>query len=117
MTGLWIKLVCCTGFVFLTDAITDQVDFSGWFQAVTMGVILAIAGHLMEVLLLRPGRLWMMTILDFFTTAALVYIGQWFLPGAFITIIGALLIASFLTIIEYYLHRWLIYNGKTEKAV
>lgn len=116
MTGLWIKLVSCTAFVFLTDAITDHVDFTGWFQAVVMGVILAIIGHLMEVLLLRPGRLWTMTILDFFATAALAYIGQWFLPGTFITVIGALLLSSFLTIVEYYLHRWLIYHGKTEKA-
>lgn len=116
MTGLWMKLLSCPAFLLLTDGITDQVYFSSWLQAVMLGVILAVVGHFMEVLLLQPGRLWMVTILDFFATAALVYVGQLFLPGTYISVIGALLIASFLAIVEYYLHRWLIYKGKTEKA-
>lgn len=117
MTGLLLKIIVCPVVVLIMDWMTDEVYYPTWLQAIVVGLVLAAAGHLMEVMWLKPGRLWMMTILDFFASAAILFISQFFLAGAYVSMIGALLTASFLAITEYILHRWLIREGMTEKAV
>ncbi|WP_164984872.1 DUF2512 family protein [Ammoniphilus sp. CFH 90114] len=116
MTGLWMKLIICPLVIFLVDWMTGEVYYPMFFQALLVGLVLAAAGHAMEVMWLKRGRLWVMTILDFFASAAIVFFSQFVLPGAFVTIIGALIAASFLAITEYFTHRWLIQRGMTEKA-
>ncbi|WP_134700579.1 DUF2512 family protein [Ammoniphilus sp. YIM 78166] len=116
MTGLWMKIVVCPTVILFVNWITMDVYYPRFYQALVVGLVLAFSGHMMEVMWLQRGRLWMMTIVDFFASAAIVFVSQFFFAGAYVSMIGALIAASFLAITEYYQHRWLIREGKTEKA-
>ncbi|MEW9667796.1 DUF2512 family protein [Ammoniphilus sp. 3BR4] len=116
MSGLLMKIIVCPAVVLMVNWMTDEVYYPTWLQAVVVGLVLAAAGHLMEVIWLKPGRLWVMTILDFFASAAIVFMSQFFIAGAYVSMVGALLTASFLAITEYFLHRWIIREEMAEKA-
>jgi hypothetical protein len=116
LTGLILKILICPAVVYFTDLATIDVNFSSTFQAVLLGLVLAVAGHVMELFILKRGTLWMSTLADLFAFVIIVYVGSSFLPGAYVNFVGSLLTATFLTITEYVQHAWLIRTGKTEKA-
>jgi hypothetical protein len=116
LIGLILKILICPAVVYFTDLATIDVNFPSTFQAVLLGLVLAVAGQIMELFILKRGTLWMSTLADFFAFVIIVYVGSSFFPGAYVTFVGSLLTASFLTITEYVQHAWLIRTGRTEKA-
>jgi hypothetical protein len=116
LIGLILKILICPAVVYLTDVATIDVNFASANQAVLLGLVLAVAGQVMELVLLKRGTLWFSTLVDFLAFIFIVYVGSWFLPGSYVTFVGALLTASFLAITEYLQHAWLIRTGRTKKA-
>jgi hypothetical protein len=116
MDGLWMKLIICPLLILFIDAISGDVYYSSWFPAVVVGLILAVAGHLLELMFLRRGTLWTSTILDFLGASAIVFLSQFLIYNTYVTVVGAMLTASFFAIAEYFMHGWLIRSGRTRKA-
>ncbi len=116
MTGFLIKLIMCPLILYLTDYISPAVNYGSVYQPLILGLILAVAAHLLEVYLLEKGTLWVSTLADFVAASFIVYFGTLLLPEASITFGGALLAAGLLTVAEYYLHLYLIRTGKTQKS-
>ncbi|MBC2581922.1 DUF2512 family protein [Clostridium sp. DJ247] len=116
MTGLIMKIIICPLAVLSSDYLFTDVYFPYAYQAIVLGLILAVAAHVMELLFLKKGTFWINNVLDFIAAAVIVYVGQFFLTGARITFIGALLTSALLTITEYFQHLHLIRSGKTEKS-
>ncbi|WLD91712.1 DUF2512 family protein [Alkalihalobacillus sp. AL-G] len=116
MTGLLIKLVVCPVTVLLAFFIFPNVDYTNLWQPIIVGLVLAIGAHLMEVFLLNEQTFRMSNVLDFFAAAIIVYFVSVMLPNAEVTIMGALLTATLLTLTEIPQHTYLIKTDKTRKS-
>lgn len=114
--GLLMKMIIGPTIVWLADQTTTQVYFSSLYQPIVVGLVLALFAHLMEVRFLNRGTLWTSTILDFMAVTVLVYLIAFLLPGATITLIGALITAFFISVTEVLQHWWLIETGQTRKS-
>jgi hypothetical protein len=95
--------------------IFNDIYYANAYQAVITGFIIAFAGHMMEVLFLKRGTLWINNILDLGAAFAIIYVSQFFFPRAEITLIGAAIAAFLIAIIEHFLHTYLIKEGKIRK--
>ncbi len=116
MTGLVMKLLICPTVVFLSGIIFREVYFPTFHAPLLIGLILAAAAHTMEIWTLKPGTLWISTIIDFAAASVIVYLLAWILPGATVTLLGAIYTAFLLALTEYGQHLWLIFKDKTRKA-
>lgn len=116
MIGLIVKVLICPIGVLLSDWLFAGVQFRSFYQAILVGLILAVVGYTMELFLLSRDSFWLTNALDFFATALIVYYSAFFFPGTHITWAGALLTALLLTITEYFQHQWLIRSGRAEKT-
>jgi hypothetical protein len=116
LAGLFIKLLVCPAVVVLADALFPEVFYPSLFQSISVGLLLALAGHFMEVWLLKRGTLWMSTLIDLAGAWAIVFTSAFLLTGARVTFLGAVFTAILLTVTEYLQHVWLISSGRTEKA-
>ncbi|MFZ5986053.1 MAG: DUF2512 family protein [Bacillota bacterium] len=116
MTGLLMKLVICPVTLLISDVLFNGVNYYNIYQPIIVGIVLAVAAHMMELLLLRKGTLRMSNIADFIAAFAIVYLSQFLLPFAAVTFTGALFTAALLTITEHFQHLYLIKSGKTRKT-
>lgn len=116
MVGFIIKLFVCPTVVYLSDFMFRDVYYPALYQPILVGLVLAVAAHIMELFILRRGTFWISNIMDFFAATAIVYFSAFFFTGARITYIGAMLTAFFLAVTEYFQHLWLIRTGKAEKT-
>lgn len=115
MTGLLIKLVVCPVGVLLASVVLPNVDYASVWQPIIVGLVLAVAAHMMEVLLLKKGTLWTSTFMDFVAASLIVYFVSLLFVNAEVSFFGALLTGLLLAITEIPQHRYLIQSGKTEK--
>jgi hypothetical protein len=116
LAGLLLKLIVCPVVVILSDALFTEVFYPSLFQSISVGLLLALVGHYMEMWLLKRGTLWMSTLIDLLGAWAIVYFSAYLLPGARITLLGAVFTAILLDVTEYLQHVWLIRSGRTEKT-
>lgn len=116
MIGLIMKLIVCPLVVILSDALLDSVNYASIYQAIGVGIVLALLAHTMEVMVLRKGTFWISTAADFIAAFAVVYLSQFVLYGTFITFTGALITALLLTVTEYFQHSYLNKTEKTRKS-
>ncbi|MGA9174750.1 MAG: DUF2512 family protein [Thermoactinomyces sp.] len=115
MVGLLLKLIICPIVVIFADRILSEVYFFNVYQAIFVGVLLALVGHLMEIAFLKRGRLWVNNVLDFVFASVIVYIGGLLLPGAYVNVFGAIVTGWLLAVTEHFQHRWLLQTGRTRK--
>lgn len=115
MTGLVLKLIVCPIIVFIADILLAQIYYPALYQPILVGLLVAVAGHVMEVFILKKGTLWLSNLADFAAATVIIYASPLFLPGARITLLGALFTAFLLNITEYVQHLYLIQSGKTKK--
>lgn len=116
MMGLYMKLFICPVVVLLSGIIFREVNFPTFHAPLFIGLILAAAAHMMEVWTLKPGTLWINTLMDFAAATVLVYLLSMILPGAQVTLLGAVYTALLLSFTEYAQHLWLIWRNKVKKA-
>lgn len=116
MAGFLVKLVVCPTTVIISDLIFPQVYYPSIFQAILVGIILAVGAHTMEIMLLKKGTFWISTVMDFLAAAIIIFIVSKLLPGSIVTLIGALLTAFLLSITEYFQHLWILRTGRNKKS-
>lgn len=116
MLGFIMKIILMPVVVALSDYFLANVNYGSLYQAVMVGIIIAVIGQLMEVMLLRRGTVWTSTVLDFAAAYAVVYFSQYFFPGSSVTLVGAFMVAVVIGLTEYLMHRWLVNTGRAEKA-
>lgn len=116
MPDLIAKLILCplsilvTYFIFPGDA-----HFANIYQILGLGFFIAIFGHYIEVLLLRPGRYWVTNFADILFSFLFVYSSQFLFAGVSITVMGAVLTSALLFITEYLQHLYLLRNWRARK--
>lgn len=114
--NIGIKLVVCTLTLVLASALLTNVHFPYFYQSLVIGVTLAVAGYLTEKAILRRETFWLTLVTDFAVTFIFVYIFAYFFPSAYTTVFGAILIAAFLSVIEFFVHLWLLSSGRSLKS-
>lgn len=114
MTGFLFKRLSCPVVLYLAHRLLPGINFATLFQVFIVGLVLSATIHLMEVLMLKRGTLWKNTVLDLGITTGIIYLSQFFLPGATVSAGGAFTAGIILTVSEYFLHRYLIASGKVQ---
>lgn len=113
MLGLLIKLIVTPIGLLLSVFLFRDVHYPSLYQPISVGLILAVAEHLLEIYLLKETTFWFMLIMDYFVAAFIIYISSFFFLGSQITWTGAFLSAFLVTIAEYFQHRWLLQTNRT----
>lgn len=116
MTGFLIKAVMCPLTIILAGYLFPNVNFVHLGQPIILGLVLAIAGSLMELVILKRGTLWLSNVVDFVASTLLVYFVAKLFVGVYVTFLGAVLTAALLAVVEHLLHKYLIRTGKTKKS-
>ncbi|MFD0869379.1 Protein of uncharacterised function (DUF2512) [Chlamydia abortus] len=116
MASLIMKIIACPIGVLIAAWLFPNVDYGAYYQAIIVGLILAVVGVLMEYLLLKRGTLWTSTLMDFIASVIIVYFVSNMFAGASVTFWGAVLTGLLLAVIEYFTHLWLIRSGRTQKS-
>jgi uncharacterized membrane protein YeaQ/YmgE (transglycosylase-associated protein family) len=116
MMGLLIKLVVCPITVIFASYLFPTMSYGAIYQPIIVGLILAAAGHIMELFLLKPGTFWISTFADFIAATLIVYIVSMFFEAAYVTFVAALFTGFLLAVTEYFQHQWLLKYGKTLKG-
>ncbi|WP_156288908.1 DUF2512 family protein [Oceanobacillus salinisoli] len=116
MTGLIIKIFVCPITVFIASFLFPNVTYANLWQPIIVGLILAVAAHMMEIFLLKADTFWTSTLMDFAAATLIVYFVSLFLAGAEVTFFGALFTGLLLAVTEIFQHRYLINSGRTRKS-
>lgn len=111
-----MKIIMCPLAVILASYLFPNVNYAALYQPIIVGLVLALAGTMMEYLFLREGTLWMNTGMDFVASSIIVYFMSLFFIGARVTVFGAILTGLILAVIEHFTHQYLIRSGKTRKV-
>ena len=117
MLNFIMKLIICPIIIALSGSLLTNVNFSGAYQPIVIGVTLAVAGHLLEWALLSESTFWLSTIMDFVGSTLIIYILSYFFFTAQVTFVGAVVTALFLTLVEFFVHIWLIRSGRARKEM
>ena len=115
MLNVIIKMIITPIVLSIAAAMLTNVNYFYAYQPVVIGVTLAVAGHLLEWALLSRSTFWLSTIADFVLSTLTIYILSYFFAGAEVTFFGSMVVALFLTAIEFFVHMWLIRSGRATK--
>ncbi|MBS4202287.1 DUF2512 family protein [Bacillus sp. FJAT-49732] len=115
MLNFILKLIVCPIIVIIAANFLTSVYFPNVYQPIILGFTLAVIGYLMEIAILNKGTFWISNTVDFVISAIAIYFVSYFFVGAEVTVFGALLTAAFLTVVEFFVHLWLIRSGRARK--
>ncbi|MCR2822611.1 YndM family protein [Lederbergia panacisoli] len=115
MLNLIMKLIVCPIIVIIAANFLTNVNFPYVYQPIVIGITLAVVGHLMEIAILQKGTFWISNAVDFVTSALIIYFLSYFFAGADVTMGGAIITAALLTVVEFFVHLWLIRSGRARK--
>ncbi|MDY0408273.1 hypothetical protein [Paracerasibacillus soli] len=83
-TGV-LKLIVTPIGILVSSWIFPNVYFSRWYQPILLGIVAAIIGYMLEIVMLRKDTNILSTLLDFLVTAAIVYFGAIIFLGTSVT--------------------------------
>ncbi|HEY4554703.1 MAG TPA: DUF2512 family protein [Bacillaceae bacterium] len=115
MLNFIMKVILIPIILIIASSFLPNLYYPHLFQPIIIGVTLAVAGHLLEWAVLREGTFWIATIGDFITSAVIIYFLSYFFFDADVTATSAVLTAALLTVIEFFVHSWLIRTGRARK--
>ncbi len=115
MVGFITKIIIFPVILLLSSYIFTDISYPYFYQSIFVGVILAAITHLVDLALLRPGFLIINTIGEFLVAFAVIYSTQFLLPGASVNLIGTSIAATILTIVEFFINRYLLTNATLKK--
>ncbi|MCJ7842178.1 YndM family protein [Lederbergia sp. NSJ-179] len=115
MLNVVIKVIVVPLILILASRLLPNVHFPYLYQPLVTGVILAIVGYLLELVLLKRGTFWISLAVDFIVSWIFLYTFVYFFQGAYITAWGTILTAALLTAVEFFMHLWLIGSGRARK--
>ncbi|MGY0691728.1 DUF2512 family protein [Virgibacillus sp. FSP13] len=116
MSGFIVKLIVCPIGIILASWIFPNVNFAYWYQPIIIGVVLAVIGYFMEVVMLKENTNWLSTGLDFIVTTLVVYYGAMFFVNSAVTFWGAVLTGILIAVTEIFQHYWLLETGRAKKG-
>lgn len=95
-----IRFVVAAIVLMITSAIVPGFQIAGFWSAFLAAVVIAILGWIIESFLGREVSPYARGIVGFAVSAAVIYLTQFFVPGLRVTLMGALLGALVIGIID-----------------
>ncbi|MGV3489556.1 MAG: DUF2512 family protein [Tuberibacillus sp.] len=118
ITNLILKLALSPIIIIICDLFTPNlINYNAVYEAIVIGLFVGIVNFAIEWLMLARGTLWVTTIIDFIVTCAIVFFGTSFYPDAFMSTLGALIVTVIISIMEFFLHSWLLRHRWQTKLV
>lgn len=111
-----MKAVLTPIVLILSDYAFANLNYGSLTQAIITGLIIAIIGQALEVMLLRSGKVFTSTVLDFFAAFLVIYLSQFVFAGSRITLVGAFMASVVIGVAEHVQHIWLVKSGRAEKS-
>ena len=111
-----MKIILVPVVLAISDYMFPNLNYGTLTQAVLTGLVIAVVGQLMEVILLRRGTVFASTVLDFFVAFLVVYLSQYVFAGSRTTLVGAFIVAVVIGVVEHIEHIWLVRSGRAEKG-
>lgn len=115
MVNLLIKLIAGPMILIVAALFLDNVSYPNLFYPILTGVSLALLAYAFEFVILRKRLLWISVVADFVLAVSTIYYVSNMLGGQKITFAGSIITGLLFTIIEYFIHRFLIQSGKVEE--
>ncbi|MDY0405742.1 DUF2512 family protein [Virgibacillus sp. 179-BFC.A HS] len=112
MAGFIVKIIICPIAILFASWILPNVNFSSWYQPIILGVVIALVGYFMEVLMLRRDTNWLATLLDFLVASAIVYFGSLIFINSYVSFWGAVFTGLIVAITEVFQHYWLLRSDR-----
>ncbi|MDP4143145.1 MAG: DUF2512 family protein [Bacillota bacterium] len=116
MVGLILKIILCPLVVILSDYLLAGIYYPTVYEAIAVGFVIAIIGHLMELVILKRGTVWISAAADLVAAFVVIYLSQYFITRAVITVGGAIIAAIIVAIVEYVDHVFLVKSDRTRKT-
>lgn len=110
-----MKVIMCPLALIISDLLFEQVNYRNYYQAIVVGLILAVSAHFMELLILRRGTVWFSLAADVMAATLIVYFISNLFYGARVTFLGAIFASLLIGVTEYVQHIYLTQSGKTRK--
>ncbi|MFB5660251.1 DUF2512 family protein [Alteribacillus sp. HJP-4] len=114
-TSLFAKIITIPLVLIIGMNITNEINYGAYWQPFVVTAVLIIIGIAMEDKFLGD-NLWITVILDFLVTFFLIWGVSNIFPSAMVTFFGAFSISVILTIIEYFLHRYIMAVDKSKRS-
>ena len=118
ITNLILKLVLSPVIIIICDLFSPyQINYNAVYEAIVIGLFVGIVNFALEWLMLGRGTLYVTTILDFIITMCIVFFGTMLYEDALVSTLGSLIISVIITIMEFFLHTWLLRNHWQTKLI
>ncbi|HWP96690.1 MAG TPA: hypothetical protein VN426_07545 [Syntrophomonadaceae bacterium] len=106
---VWLKVILVPSMFFLAQILfKNQVQIPIAYYTLSLGLLMAVAAIVIEVLYLDKKNLYFTSGIDFVAATTLVYISHWVFKGSNITFTGALLTGLLVLIVEFGQHVWML---------
>ncbi|WP_058307920.1 DUF2512 family protein [Gracilibacillus massiliensis] len=107
MNSLIVKLVHVPLVLFIAINVSNHIQYEIVWQPVFIILLLIGSGLLLEYIVLKNNLFWFSVILDFLASFIILYFISNMLEGAYISFVVSLVLSAILTLVEYFLHRYL----------
>ena len=97
-----IRFVVAAIVLMIAGALVPGFQITGFWSALLAAVVIAILGWIIETVIGREVSPYARGIVGFIVSAAVIYFAQFFVPGLRVTVLGALLGALVIGIIDLF---------------
>ena len=117
MTGIILKIIFCPiAVAAVSFVLPTHIYYPSFYYPLFVGLVIALVGHAMEIMLLQSETVWLSTMLDIGAAALITYFSQYLLDGSYVTFWGAFITALVVGATEHLQHSYLVSSGKTRKG-
>lgn len=108
MTGIFMKIIFCPiAVAAVSFLLPNHIYYPVFYYPLFVGLIIALVGHAMELMLLQPGTVWLSTLLDIGAATLITYFSQYLLGGSYVTFLGSLITGLVVGATEHLQHSYL----------
>jgi hypothetical protein len=115
MFNLIIKLIAGPIIMIVADYLLDEITYPNLLSPILVGVSLGLAAYGLDFLFLKRKLLWISLGGDLIAAITIIYYFSNMFGGHLITFIGALITGILFTMVEYFLHRYILSSGRIKK--
>jgi len=109
--NLLMKLIAAPLVVWLSSYMFPGLFYTSVWQPLIVGLVIAIAGRIIETVTLVRGTAWLNVLLDIAVATGIIYFSAYFFTGASIEFLAAFFTAAVIGVAEYAIH-WYELKGK-----
>ncbi|AGK97247.1 DUF2512 family protein [Clostridium pasteurianum] len=115
MIRLINKLILYPVTLLIFNIILSGIDYSNAYEPIIIGLFLAVLSHILEIIILKKGTLWINTGIDYIATFLLIYLSQYIFNNSHIAIFPTLFISALISIFEHFNHLNFLQNKNRSK--